>query len=67
MIVRYKPSDDSRKEETATMRELLLKGVRLLNCLPGYHYQDGGEAEEKATVQRFCDMLTGSQAKATVR
>jgi hypothetical protein len=49
------------------MRELLFKGVRLLNCLPGYHYQDGGEAEEKATVQRFCDMLTGSQAKATVR
>jgi len=65
VIVRYKLSEDSPKEEAATIRSLLLKGVRLLNCLPGYDCQKADKAEGKKTVQSFCDMLTETHAKAT--
>lgn len=43
----------------------ILEGTWLLNCFPGYDYLKANEADERNAVQRFCNTLTGSHAKAT--
>lgn len=57
IVVRYRPSIDPPKEEKAIIRDLLLSGTQLLNCLPKYDYRTSKPDEERIVVQRFCDML----------
>src|SRR5208337_3975698 len=64
VIVKYRASTDPPKEEHEITRDLLLEGTWLLNCFPGYDYLKANEADERNAVQRFCDALTGSHAKA---
>lgn len=58
VTVRYKASTDPLREEKAVIRNLLISGVWLLNCLPRYDYRTDGEEAEREVVQRFCDMFT---------
>jgi hypothetical protein len=60
VVVRYRPSVDPPKEEKATIRELLISGVRLLNCLPRYDYRTATATEERDAIRKFCDMITGN-------
>jgi hypothetical protein len=57
VIVRYRTSISPRTEEKRIIRDLLISGVRLLNCLPRYDYLTAGEAEERDAIHRFCDLL----------
>lgn len=57
IIVRYKQSAEREKEEKYLTRELTLAGIRLLKCLPSYDYRNSDPDEERAVVQRFCNML----------
>jgi hypothetical protein len=57
IVVKYKPSAEREKEEKYLTRELTLAGIRLLKCLPSYNYRDSDSGEERAVVQRFCNML----------
>jgi hypothetical protein len=60
IVVRYKRSSDDceerRKEQNAIIQELRTAGAKLLNGM-GYDYQIANRDEERAKVQRFCDML----------
>ena len=60
VVVRYRASANPKKEEKAIIRQLVLSGVRLLNCLPRYDYLEATDGEERIAVQRFCDILTGN-------
>lgn len=57
IIIRYKATPSPRTEEKQIIRELLISGVRLLNCLPKYDYQTAREAEEREVIHKFCDLL----------
>lgn len=59
VTVKYKPSMNPPREEKAIIRNVLVSGVWLLNCLPRYDYRTDSESEEREVVQRFCDMFTG--------
>ena len=65
VVVRYRPSLEPPKEEKAIIRELLISGVRLLNCLPRYDYRTATAMEERDAIRRFCDMLMGNHKGAT--
>jgi len=57
VALRYRRTDEPRKDEYVLIRDLQLLGLRLLNCLPSYDYKKADKDEERQTVQRFCDML----------
>jgi hypothetical protein len=63
IVVRYKESRDSVKDEYTLIRDLQLSGLRLLNSLPGYDYLKADKDEERRTVQRFCEMLMDNQPR----
>jgi hypothetical protein len=60
ITVRYKRSSDDCaercKEQDAIIEELRAAGARLLNGM-GYDYRIANRDEERAKVQRVCDML----------
>lgn len=68
VTVRYKRSDTPRADERAWIRDLILSGYRLLNCLPAYDYRTANQEEERQIVQKFCDMLSkqSTAARASV-
>ncbi len=57
IVVRFKASAEMRKDECGLIRELQLSGVRLMNEFSGYDYRRANETEERAAVQRFCDLM----------
>jgi hypothetical protein len=57
VIVKYKPSEQSKVEEKTMICELLLGGARLLNCIPSYDFKTSKEKEVAEIVRRFCDLL----------
>jgi hypothetical protein len=65
IIVKYRASTDPGKEEHEIIRELLLEGVRLLNCLPSYDYPTAKEGDERNAAQRLRDIFIASNTKAT--
>jgi hypothetical protein len=63
IIVRYKPSLDRqarKKDEYLIVRDLQTSGVRLLNDLVSYNYNEADEQDERETVHKFCDILIRS-------
>jgi hypothetical protein len=60
VTVRYRPSQDPPRDEETIIRQLLVSGVWLLNCLPRYDYKKDDEGVEREVVQRFCDMFSGN-------
>jgi hypothetical protein len=65
--VRYRRSDDSRKDEYHLIRQLQLRGVRLLNELQAYDYKTANQVDEREVVHRFCDVLLWSSEHALYR
>jgi hypothetical protein len=63
IVVLYKESRDSVKDEYTLIRDLQLSGLRLLNSLPGYDYRKADKDEERRTVQKFCEMLMDNQPR----
>lgn len=63
IVVRYKRSANPDDEEYRTIRDLQTSGVRLLNDLVGYRYQNAGtdERKESQAVQKFCEVLIRSR------
>jgi len=61
IVLRYRETVDPRKDESALIRDLQLSGLRLLNSLPSYNYQEADKDEERRTVQRFCEMLLANE------
>lgn len=57
IVVRYRTSAAMRKDEYGLIRELQLSGVRLMNEFSSYDYRTANETEERAAVQRFCDVI----------
>jgi len=57
VTVRYRVSDKPRIEEKQIIRDLLISGNRLLNCLPRYDYRTARESEERDAIHRFCDLI----------
>jgi len=57
IVVRYRVSTEMRKDEYGLIRELHLSGVRLMNDFSSYDYRTADETEERAAVQRFCDVI----------
>lgn len=61
VVVRHKASPDPPKDEKGIIRNLLVSGVRLLNCLPRYDYRTDSEDEERKAVHQFCEMLVNTR------
>jgi len=61
IVLRYRETVDPRKDESALIRGLQLSGLRLLNSLPSYNYQEADKEEERRRVQRFCEMLLANE------
>lgn len=62
VVVRYKRSDKSRECEYKTIRDLQTSGVRLLNDLVSYNYEDANIEDERSVVRKFCEILIHSAA-----
>ena len=57
ILVRYKRSARPRKDEHALIRDLQLKGIRLLNEFVSYAYRTANRRQERGYLRRFCDIL----------
>ncbi len=57
ILVRYKRSAHPREDEHALIRELQLKGIRLLNEFVSYAYRTANKRLERAYLRRFSDIL----------
>jgi hypothetical protein len=60
ITVRYRSSANPSTEEKQIIRDLLISGIRLLNCLPRYDYQVATETEERDAIYKYCDLLTSA-------
>lgn len=66
IVVRYKKSAEMRKDEHSLIRELQLSGVRLINEFSSYDYRTANATEERAVVQRFCEVMLSKSEHWTV-
>jgi hypothetical protein len=55
--VKFKESEDPRKDEAALIRKIREQKMPLLNDLPGYDYRVAHKQEEKEKVRIFVDNL----------
>ena len=57
IIVKYKPTNDSKNEEGELIKLLKSEGYKLLNDLPGYNYKKAEEDLERKKIINFCDQI----------
>jgi hypothetical protein len=57
VIIKYKPSDNRKKDQDNLIKYIHGKRRRLLNDLAGYNYRTSSKAEERSRVIDFCDSI----------
>ncbi len=55
VIIKYKSSQDRKREQDEIIKYFQSLGHRLLNDLSGYNYKTANEDEEREKIKRFCD------------
>ncbi|HEY4365147.1 MAG TPA: hypothetical protein VGN17_29565 [Bryobacteraceae bacterium] len=60
VVVKYKHSEEPRREEAEIIKGLLAEGFTLLNTLRGFDYRKSDESEERSRIQRFVEKLLSS-------
>jgi hypothetical protein len=57
IIIKYKFSNNRKKDENTIIKSFQSQGFRILNDLKGYKYREANESEERNRIQKFCDKM----------
>jgi len=57
IIIKYKFSDDRKKDKNTIIKSFQSQGFRLLNEMVGYNYRKANEIEERNRIKEFCDKM----------
>ena len=57
IIIKYKLSEDRKRDQSEIIKDFQNSGCRLLNELLGYDYKRANENEERERIKRFCDNI----------
>jgi hypothetical protein len=63
IIIKYKISDERRREQDIIIGELENLGLRLLNKLREYNYKKANKKEELKKIREYCDDLITNNSK----
>ena len=57
IIIKYKPSEDRKRDQNEIIKDFQNSGCRLLNELSGYDYKKANENEKREITKRFIDNI----------
>lgn len=55
VVIKYRPSEDRKNEQSGLIKYFQNSGMRLLNELVGYNYKIADKNEEEKRIKKFCD------------
>ncbi len=64
VTVRYKRSPIPRQEEYSIIRYMQTSGMRLLNDLLSYRWNDADQDQERNAIEKFCEVLIRSSGSS---